>query len=300
MSIPDSLLGASAASQFELLTRRQWKQALITARLLDLTWTDLVNMDVANAWKWLGWDAAKHRVWISCLERARTQLASSRSETITVISELDESVPSWLQKLETVPWVFAVGDHSILDRSTVGFSGQRDAGESALAITEAMGRQAAREGFTVVSGGARGIDMAAHTAVLDAGGRTAVILPQGIATWNAPSSLVGANVLAISEDVPWELWNTESAMRRNRMIVELSDVFTVPQSGTSGGSHSTGMFALKHRVVTWVPDLGPDFPGNRKLLQHGAKLLEFESSPDLESMRTASKSPPKPAQPRLL
>lgn len=297
--IPDSLLGASAASQFEILTRRQWKQALITARLLDLTWTDLVSMDVASAWKWLGWDAAKHRVWNTCLDRARNQLDLVRSDSISVISELDASVPAWLQKLETVPWVFARGDHAILDRLTIGFSGQREAGETSLGITAALSSQAAKDGYTVVSGGARGIDMAAHTAVLEAGGQTAVILPQGLATWSPPAPLTGASVLAISEDVPWELWNTESAMRRNRMIVELSDIFTVPQSGTSGGSHSTGMFALKHHVVTWVPDLGPDFPGNRKLLQRGARLLEFDGYPDLEAMRSASIPPPKPEQPRL-
>lgn len=304
MRSPDALTVASAFSLMEGRSRREWKLTLETLRLIGVSWSDLMAMQSGDAWKWLGLDAARYREWINARDVSRSQIEPAVEAGIHVISDLDDNVPKWLRSLQSVPWVFYQGDLSILDHSTLGFSGQRDAGEESLAITNKLAQEAARSGFTVVSGGARGIDMAAHSAVLENGGRTAVILPQGLLTWNPPYALAipkyAGNVLAISEDVPWEDWNTESAMRRNRMIVDLSDVFTVPQSGTSGGSHSTGMYALRQDQVTYVPDLGPDYPGNHRLLQHGAKLLELSNDGyDLEQMLRDSTPTEKPTQSSL-
>lgn len=287
--MPDALLVTSALSLMEGRSRREWKLALQTLRLIDVSWHDLLSASSGDVWKWLGWDAARFREWESALGIARSQLLGAADAGIGVVTDLDNDPPDWLGKLPSVPWVFYRGDLSILDRTTIGFSGQRDAGEDSLAITSSLGVTAARQGFTVVSGGARGIDMAAHSAVLEAGGFTAVILPQGLATWRAPHTLSQSHVLAMSEDLPWDGWTTESAMRRNRMIVDLSHIFTVPQSGTSGGSHSTGMYALRQGRVTFVPDLGPDYPGNQKLLRHGATPLEStDGRYDLEQMLVES------------
>lgn len=291
----------SAFALMEGRTRREWKLTLETLRLIGVTWPDVESMTQANAWKWLGWDAARYREWLSALDISRARCSGLRDSQISVISDLDENAPSWLRKLPTVPWVVYEGELSILDHITLGFSGQRDAGEAALEITGSLGSEAARLGYTVVSGGARGIDMAAHVAVLEAGGATAVILPQGLETWNPPYALanpdVSDRVLAISEDVPWEAWNTESAMRRNRMIVDLSTIFTVPQAGTGGGSHSTARYALKQGRVTFVPDLGPEYPGNRHLLQRNARLLEATGGRfDLEQMLAESIPAEEPRQ----
>lgn len=301
LSSTDALTVASAFSLMEGRSRREWKLALETLRLIGVSWPDLLEMQSEEAWKWLGWDATRFREWSNALDIASARIEPAAGAGISVISDLDDHVPKWLRALQTVPWVFYQGELSILDHTTLGFSGQRDAGEESLAITRTLSREAARLGYTVVSGGARGIDMAAHTAVIEAGGRTAVILPQGLHTWSAPFVLanpeVADNVLAISEDVPWEAWNTESAMRRNRMIVDLSDIFTVPQAGTSGGSHSTGMYALRKKKVTFVPDLGRDYPGNQRLLQHGAKSLEMiDGRYALEHMLNTSISVIKPSQ----
>lgn len=300
LSTPDALLATSAMSLMEGRSRREWKQTLQTLKLIDVSWADLLGVSVGDAWKWLGWDAARYREWTSALDSARSHLSLRMQNEISVVSELDADAPGWLRKMPAVPWVFYRGDLAILDRVTIGFSGQRDAGSESLAITADLGREAAGLGYTVVSGGARGIDMAAHVSVLQAGGATAIILPQGLGTWRVPDSLAKPGVLAMSEDLPWDGWTTESAMRRNRMIVDLSRIFTVPQSGTSGGSHSTGMYALRQGRVTFVPDLGPRFPGNQKLLSHGATpLVTTNGRFDLEHMLAASTPVAQPSQSSL-
>ena len=293
LSTPDALTAASALSLVEGRSRREWSLVFESLRLIDVTWQDLLRMQAIDAWKWLGWDAASYRAWQSALDIARARIGPAVEAGVAVVSGLDDDVPKWLLSLQAVPWVFYLGDISILDRKTLGFSGQREARDESLAITAELATEAARLGYAVVSGGARGIDIAAHTVALEAGGTTAVLLPQGLSTWRAPYALANPHhtdrVVALSEDVPWEGWSTESAMRRNRMIVEISNVFTVPQSGTSGGSHSTGMYALKRGKVTYVPDLGADYPGNQKLLQHGARALaDGETGYDLEGMRIDS------------
>lgn len=285
-------------------TRREWKSALETLRLLDVSAPDLMRMSAGDAWKWLGWDAAKHREWTQALGIATSQLGNATENEVAVASVLDDDAPAWLERGGSTPWVFYRGDLTILDRVTVGFSGQREAGEHALAITTSLASAAAFAGYAVVSGGARGVDMAAHTAALASGGTTAVILPQGLSTWVPPRELrrsqYADRVVAVSEDVPWEPWNTESAMRRNRMIVDLSRIFSVPQAGTSGGGFSTGKYALKQHQVTYVPDLGASYPGNRLLLQLGARLLSFDDGgPDLERMLIESTPVPGPSQTTL-
>lgn len=300
LSTPDALLCTSALSLMDIHSRREWKRILQTLKLIDVTWSSLLSMSDMDAWKWLGWDNTWVRKWHLALESARSHLNGVDYSGIKVVTEIDEDAPHWLRKLPSVPWLFYRGDLSMLGHATLGFSGQRDAGEQALSITIALGRTAAVRGFTVVSGGARGIDMAAHVAVLDAGGATAVVLPQGLATWRAPHGLSHSRVLAVSEDLTWDVWTTESAMRRNRMIVDLSGIFVVPQSGTSGGSHSTGMHALKLGRVTYVPDLGPPFPGNQKLLHHSARpLVATEGQYDLEQMLADSTRLDSPTQTHL-
>lgn len=281
-------------------SRKEWKLTLQSLKLIGVDWRDVLAMPSADAWKWLGWDSARFREWQSAVEMATSHLPNMINSGIRVATELDDVVPQWLRKLSTVPWVFYRGDLSILDRNLLGFSGQREAGQQSVAITTALGQEAARIGFTVVSGGARGIDMAAHIAALSAGGATAVILPQGLLTWRVPLTLSGNQVLAVGEDIPWDGWTTESAMRRNRMIVNLSHIFTVPQSGTRGGSHSTGMYALRQGMVTYVPDLGSNYPGNQKLLQHGATpLAAFGGRYDLEQMLEVSTPDTEPMQSSL-
>ncbi|WP_196449157.1 DNA-processing protein DprA [Planomonospora sp. ID82291] len=66
------------------------------------------------------------------------------------------------------------------DRRAIAVVGTRQASEQGLRIASAVARELALNKVTVVSGLARGIDIAVHRAALEAGGRTVAVIGTGI------------------------------------------------------------------------------------------------------------------------
>ncbi|MGA8890929.1 MAG: DNA-processing protein DprA, partial [Anaeromyxobacteraceae bacterium] len=79
--------------------------------------------------------------------------------------------PEFLRIIGCLP---APGDRAV---SVVG---ARDAGPGGLEQARRIGAALARAGAWVVSGGARGIDAAAHSGAVEAGGRTVVVVAGGL------------------------------------------------------------------------------------------------------------------------
>lgn len=237
-----------------------------------------------------GWNASQIESFHAKCDEPIHRYQRHVDRGIHVSTLLDEEPGDWQDHLTNVPIMFCRGDLAILKQPSIGFSGSRDATEQALEVTRKVAMAAAESGMTVISGGARGVDMAAHSAALTIGGTTIVLIPQGIdGWWTLPAFLDHMDrVLVVSFDLPWAEWTTPSAMQRNRAIVDLSKVMAIPQAGTSGGSHKTGLYALSRDRNLWVADFGIDYPGNQLLIQRGARPLPWnEGSPDLELMRQA-------------
>ena len=97
-------------------------------------------------------------------------------------SVLDETYPANLRgAFDSPPYVFVKGE---LDdswaRRAVAVVGTRDATPQGTARARRVARTLVDGGYAVLSGLARGIDHAAHTATLDAGGRTVAVMGTGI------------------------------------------------------------------------------------------------------------------------
>lgn len=218
---------------------------------------------------------------------------------VRVVTMLDESIPDRLRRSSVSPWYFYRGNVQVLDAVATGFSGSRDASPEALRVTRQIAGATAERSWTVISGGARGVDMAAHVAALEHGGGTVVLLPQGIATWRISPELRRDNVLVLSEFQPYDDWGSYRAMQRNKSIVHLSDWLVIPQAGIHGGTRNAGEYALKQKHPTWIVDLGPEYEGNAALIALGAKPLAWRNEPDDLDVLLASSLPEIPSQSSL-
>lgn len=133
-------------------------------------------------------------------------------------------------------------------------------------------------GFTVVSGMARGIDSAAHRAVLKEGGRTVGVLgcgldldyPRGNRKIREQTALQGA---LVSEFPEGTLPLPRNFPRRNRIISGMSLAVVVVEAGRMSGSLITARWALDQgREVLAVPGRAdcPMSEGPLKLIRDGA------------------------------
>ena len=202
--------------------------------------------------------------------------------------------------------LYAIGNVRLLGKKAIGVCGSRDASASALKWAYSFGREAARHQVVVVSGYARGVDRKAHRGVLEAGGATIAVLPEGINYFRLTKELGSlinpeSNFLAISmfePDAPWKTWR---AMERNKLIVALSAGLFVIEARERGGTINAAYEAIRQGkplyAVAYTKDL-PGREGNRKLLAGSA--IPVRHMRDLKHALEEAMSQPPPAVKQLV
>ena len=161
--------------------------------------------------------------------------------------------------LQAPPLLFLRGDPSIARAACASVVGARRVSTRGRRIAKHCAGTFAGIGAPVVSGGAQGVDMAAHAAALKEGGMTIVVLPQGLLTYHAPWTIEKAigdgRALLVSEFVPDAGWETHAAVQRNATISALSRLVCVIEPKKTGGSIRTARCALrqgKRVLVSWA------------------------------------------------
>ena len=167
----------------------------------------------------------------------------------TPISRVSGQYPAILkQRLgQTAPGcLWAKGDVSILDTPMVALVGSRDLNPINAEFATEVGRQAALQGFTLVSGNARGADRTAQNACLKAGGKVISIVADSLA-----QKTQRQRVLYISEDDFDEEFSAQRALSRNRLIHALGEKTFVAQSAYQMGGTWDG--SVKNLRFRWSP-----------------------------------------------
>ena len=170
-----------------------------------------------------------------------------RSRAIWVLSRADAAYPQRLKKRlaeDAPPVLYGCGDAAILDAGGLAVAGSRNASDTLIDYTEAVGRLAAATRRTVISGGARGIDQAAMHGGLEAGGTVVGVLADGleravIRREHRKALLDGRLVLTCPYD-PAARFNVGHAMRRNKLIYALGDAALVVSSDYGKGGTWAG------------------------------------------------------------
>ncbi len=184
------------------------------------------------------------------------------------LSHPPESLELWGDGPPAGPWVTVVGS--------------RSADEAGLDAAQALGVALAQRGLGVLSGGALGIDAEAHWACVDAGGRSAAVLPGGLDALSPRSNLdlfraiLETGGLLASERPAPESPRPFGFHRRNALLAAMGRAVVVVQAGDPSGTLVTAEHAQRLGRPLLVVAPGWDDParsGNRSLLRRGAHWL---------------------------
>lgn len=185
------------------------------------------------------------------------------------------------------PYLFVKGNKDLLENIGVGFCGSRSSSARGLNITAKCSAILANHGINVVSGYAKGVDMAAHSAALKNNGHTTIVLAEGILRFIEKEEVRGLlnndNHIIVSQFPPNLTWIARNAMRRNHLIIALSDAMILIEAGTAGGTFAAGEAAIEHNQPLFVVEYASppeSASGNKLLIKKGGMLLkqtrEFE------------------------
>lgn len=132
--------------------------------------------------------------------------------------------------LDSPGCLWAKGDVSLLNTPAIALVGSRDLAEPNREFAAEVGRQAARQGLTLVSGNARGADRTAQESCLACGGRVISVVADELSKQS-----MRENVLYISEEDFDEPFSAQRAISRNRVIHALGRMVFVAQCSLGKG-----------------------------------------------------------------
>ncbi|MDQ3080548.1 MAG: DNA-processing protein DprA [Pseudomonadota bacterium] len=189
--------------------------------------------------------------------------------------------PRSLAELENAPPLMTVkGRLELLEQPMVAIVGARNASAAACRFARGLAHELGREGVSVVSGLARGIDSAAHDGSIEAG--TIAVIAGGIDIAYPPENAarqqdIAARGLLIAEMPPGTEPRARHFPYRNRIIAGLSAGTVVVEAAPRSGSLITARLAGEAgREVMAVPGspLDPRAQGCNQLIRDGATLIQ--------------------------
>ena len=224
---------------------------------------------------------------------------------IHVLTWNDPEYPNRLREINQPPPVlYTRGAMSFEDEWAVSIVGTRRLTAYGRRVTEELAGFLARNGITIVSGMARGIDTVAHHAALENGGRTIAVLGCGVDTIYPPENRQLAQEIMqsgclMSDYAPGTPPDSRNFPPRNRIIAGLGLATVVVEAGKRSGALITSTFAVEQgREVFAVPGqiYAPQSKGTNALIQQGAQpylskeelleLLNIEMIDEQKSVRT--------------
>ena len=222
------------------------------------------------------------------LERMEETDISSADEIIElcrknnwqIITFEDEAYPKKLKNIYDPPAVLYVsGELPKVDNMlTLGVVGTRKASPYALNCARIVSKGVARCNGVIISGGALGVDTAAHEGALDVNGKTIVVLGCGLACnylsvnndLRRKASISGAVISEYPPDTPATKFTFPP---RNRIISGLSDGVYVVEAGDKSGSLITASYATdqsRDLFATPASIFDEGFNGTNRLIEDGA------------------------------
>lgn len=232
------------------------------------------------------------------INKSEETLKNSHENNIQCITILDEDFPSKLKNIDDPPvLLFYKGNKEcIFENKAIAIIGSRIATIHGLKIAERLGCVFGKEGFTVVSGLAKGCDELAHRGCVNVKGKSIAVLPAGLDNIYPNSNERLANEIIenggclISEypigTKPFKNFFVE----RDRLQSALSKVILVVETNIDGGTMHTAQYALNQNKILACYN-NHDFYSNSEAADGNIKLiiedkaLEIKNEVDIEMLK---------------
>jgi len=226
--------------------------------------------------------ATKITTLLGSAAAATVEAADLERYGITTVTIVDAGYPDAFRvRLGNLapPIIYVVGNLALLTGDGVGVVGSRNVTDEGRAVAEDVATEATRNGRSVVSGGARGVDSFAMNAAFTAGGTVIGVIADSLrARIRKPGTLQAIDagtVCLMSQQIPSAGFTPHSAMARNKLVYALSEITVVVASDLeTGGTWAGAVEAIKKRngkVAVWAGEGAG--PGNDALIRAGAAPL---------------------------
>ena len=195
----------------------------------------------------------------------------------------DDAYPALLRRINSPPAaLFIDGDPGCLWQPQIAVIGSRNPTSGGLDHARDFASTLARQGMTITSGLASGIDTASHTAALDVGALTIAVNGTGLdrvypASSRAVAERIRSQGAMISELPLGSPPRRQHFPSRNRIISGLSLAVLVIEAGLNSGTLITARKAAEQgRDVFALPGSlhNPMVKGCHRLIREGARLVE--------------------------
>jgi DNA processing protein len=215
------------------------------------------------------------------LQAALEWLAGGEQRQVLTLGD-DDYPPLLLQTPDPPLLLYAQGQVGLLKQRSLAIVGSRNASAQGVDNARAFGAHLSRNGWTIVSGLAFGIDAAAHEGGLQGPGSTVAVVGTGLdrvypARHRTLAHRIAADGVLVSEFAPGTPPLAPHFPMRNRIIAGLARGTLVVEAALQSGSLITARQAAEFgREVFAVPGSihSPLSRGCHALIRQGAKLVE--------------------------
>ncbi len=225
-----------------------------------------------------------------------------------ILSRADPQYPRRLKARlkEDAPLIlYGCGEAALLESGGLAVVGSRDADPAGLEEAARVGQLAARASITIVSGGAKGIDRAAMSGVLNNGGHSIGVLSDSLEraalARDNRQPLIDGQLLLLSPYHPSAPFHVGHAMQRNKFIYALADASLIIAADLeTGGTWAGAIEQLKRYHFGPLYVRQSDTPGNTALITRGGTPWPTPREPEaLVALFSQAALPPLPIQESL-
>ncbi|MCA0389370.1 MAG: DNA-processing protein DprA [Bacteroidetes bacterium] len=204
-----------------------------------------------------------------------------------------ESYPQQLVNIYDSPiLIYVIGEILEQDKKSLGIVGTRTPTPYGTKTASDISKGIVKEGFTVISGLARGIDTTSHKSALSAGGRTIAVLGSGFkniypAENKKLAKEIASSGAVITEYAPDTKPDAINFPARNRIISGFSLGTLVVEAAEKGGALHTAAFAIDQgKAVFAIPGNinSAKSGGTNRLIQRGEAKLVIDTNDILDEL----------------